>query len=103
MRATMTPCTYTGSYYDRTPWAESVCAADETVPAGCPANFVIGARVPLDNVTAVRVGSDGTTTPLASTTTLVDTVSQGFTLPDELSCDCAPTNVRRRTGRASTT
>ena len=99
MPATMTPCTYTGSYYDQTPWTESACAADETVPAGCPVHFVIGAQLQPADVMVERVGSDGTTTPLPSTTTLVDTVSQGFTLPDEFSCDCAPSNVTIDFGR----
>ena len=95
----MTPCTYTGSYYDQTPWTESACAADDAVPAGCPVHFVIGAQLQPTDVMAERVGSDGTTTPLSSTTTLVDTVSQGFTLPDEFSCDCAPSGVGIQFGR----
>lgn len=89
----MTVCTYTGSYYDPAPWTESACVADEMVPAGCPVHFVIGTQLPDGSVTADRVGSGGTTTPLASTTTLVDTVTQTFSLPDEFSCDCAPTET----------
>jgi hypothetical protein len=86
-------CDYSGSYYDQTPWTEHACAAEDTVPAGCPVHFVIGAELDPSLISAVRLESDGTTTPLASTASLVDTVTKTFTLPDEFSCDCAPTQT----------
>jgi uncharacterized protein (TIGR03382 family) len=89
----MSVCTFSGSYYDQMPWAEQACTAEIAVPAGCPVHFVTGAQPDPSSITAARVESDGTLTPLAATATPVDTVAQTFTLPDEFSCDCTPTQT----------
>jgi uncharacterized protein (TIGR03382 family) len=86
-------CTFIGSYYDPSPWTEQACSDQLSVPAGCPITFVTGADLVGSDVAMGLLGSDGRTTPIASTATLVDTVSQTFTLPDEDSCDCAPTPI----------
>lgn len=86
-------CTFSGSYYDQTPWTEQACAADSIVPAGCPVHFVTAAPIMPADVTAEKVANDGSSTPTASTATLVDIDSRGFVLPDEFSCDCTPTSV----------
>lgn len=86
-------CTFSGSYYDQTPWTEQACAADSIVPAGCPVHFVTAAPIMPSDVTAEKIANDGSSTPTASTATLVDVDRRGFVLPDEFSCDCAPTSV----------
>ena len=87
----MMPCVFNGSYYDPTPWTEEACIIETSVPAGCPLHFVTGAMPSLSSVTVDLVASDGTMTQVASAATLVGTVSPSYVLPDELSCDCAPT------------
>jgi MYXO-CTERM domain-containing protein len=82
-------CTFEGSYYDLAPWAEHACEVEPAVPEGCPVHFVI-AEVDLANI-QVSLLSGGTTTQVASTASLVGTDPHSFLLPDEFSCDCAPT------------
>lgn len=86
-------CTFSGSYYDQTPWTEQACAVEYVVPAGCPVHFVTAAPIMPSDITAEKVAMDGSSTPVSSTASIVGTDSQGFVLPDEFSCDCAPTSV----------
>lgn len=79
-------CDYSGSYYDPSPWTEHACTAQYEVPAGCPIDVVTANDPTLFTVS--RGGAD-----VASSSTVVDTVTQTFTIPDEFSCDCAPTDI----------
>ena len=90
-RAMAAYCTFSGSYYDPSPWTEQVCAADYEVPQGCPIHFVTGAQIDLSHVMAERVAADGTATDTASTATIDGEDDRTFLLPDEFSCDCAQT------------
>ena len=84
-------CTFSGSYYDPSPWTEQVCAAEYEVPQGCPIHFVTGAPIDPANVKAERVAANGDVTQTASTTTIDGADQRTFLLPDEFSCDCAQT------------
>lgn len=82
-------CTFSGSYYDPSPWTEQVCAAEYEVPQGCPIHFVTGAAIDPKNVMAERVAANGDVTETASTATIDGEDDRTFDLPDEFSCDCA--------------
>src|SRR4051812_1173384 len=91
--AAMAYCTFSGSYYDQTPWTAQVCAADYQAPAGCPIHFVTAAPLTPGDVTTQTVATDGTPTPTPSTPTLAGPDPRTFSLPDEFSCDCALESV----------
>lgn len=74
-------CDFYGSYYDPSPWTEQACFAQDEIPAGCPIDIVIAgdAVITVEDRDSSRV--------------VVDTVTKTFTVPDEGSCDCAPTEL----------
>ncbi|HUS33137.1 MAG TPA: hypothetical protein VMZ53_31765 [Kofleriaceae bacterium] len=88
-------CDFTGSYYDPAPWTERPCAAEYSVPEGCPIHFVTGAPMPFDgwNLSAQVISPDGTGTLASSTTKSIGSDEQDFTVMDTLSCDCAWTTM----------
>jgi len=85
-------CMFSGSYYDPQPWTHQVCAVEASVPEGCPIHVVTGAQIDTANVTAQRI-SGMTMTDTPASATIIGTDLRSFTVPDEFSCDCAPTGI----------
>lgn len=86
-------CDFSGSYYDQAPWTHEPCMAETSVPAGCPVHFVTGAPIDPQQLQAFLLQSDGTKPQTPSSATVVGSDDRTFTLPDEFSCDCTPTQV----------